>query len=29
MIKIINGLLTTTEGEVLINGMKPGIETKK
>ena len=29
MIKIMNGLLTTTEGEVLINGMKPGIETKK
>lgn len=29
MIKIMNGLLTTTEGEVLINGMKPGVETKK
>lgn len=29
MIKIMNGLLTTAEGEVLINGMKPGIETKK
>lgn len=29
MIKMMNGLLTTTEGEVLINGMKPGKETKK
>ncbi len=28
-IKIINGLLTPTSGEVLINGNKPGIETKK
>jgi ABC-2 type transport system ATP-binding protein len=28
LIKIINGLLTTTEGEVLINGSKPGPETK-
>lgn len=29
MIKMMNGLLTATEGEVLINGMKPGVETKK
>lgn len=29
LIKIINGLLTPTSGEVLINGNKPGIETKK
>ena len=29
MIKMMNGLLTTDEGEVLINDMKPGIETKK
>ncbi|MBR3309517.1 MAG: ABC transporter ATP-binding protein [Lachnospiraceae bacterium] len=28
MIKILNGLLTPTEGEVLIDGMKPGIQTK-
>ncbi|HHY81120.1 MAG TPA: ABC transporter ATP-binding protein [Clostridiales bacterium] len=28
-IKICNGLLTPTEGEILINGHKPGIETKK
>lgn len=28
-IKIINGLLTPTSGEVLINGNKPGVETKK
>ena len=27
--KIANGLLTPTSGEILINGMKPGIETKK
>lgn len=27
--KIANGLLTPTRGEILINGMKPGIETKK
>lgn len=29
IIKLINGLLTTTKGEVLINGKKPGIESKK
>ena len=29
MIKMMNGLLTTDEWEVLINDMKPGIETKK
>jgi len=28
LIKILNGLLTPTEGEVLINGNKPGVETK-
>ena len=29
MIKMINGLLTPTSGEVLIDGMRPGIATKK
>ncbi len=29
LIKLINGLLVPTEGSVLINGMKPGVETKK
>ena len=29
LIKLINGLLTPTSGEILINGMKPGVETKK
>lgn len=29
LIKIINGLLTPTCGEILVNGMKPGIGTKK
>lgn len=29
LIKLINGLLTPTKGEVLINGIKPGIESKK
>ena len=29
MIKLINGLLSPTSGEVLIDGMKPGIETKQ
>jgi len=29
LIKIINGLLVPTEGELLINGTNPGIETKK
>ncbi len=28
-IKILNGLLTPTSGELLINGNKPGIESKK
>ena len=29
LIKILNGLLTPTAGKVLIDGMEPGIETKK
>ena len=29
LIKLICGLLVPTQGEILINGMKPGIETKK
>ena len=29
MIKLINGLLEPTSGQVLINGVAPGIETKK
>ena len=29
LIKLLNGLLTPTEGSVLINGMAPGVETKK
>ena len=29
LIKIINGLLTPTSGTVLVNGMAPGVETKK
>jgi len=29
LIKMINGLLTPTSGSVLINGMAPGVETKK
>lgn len=29
LIKIINGLMAPTSGEVLINGKKPGVETKK
>lgn len=29
LIKLINGLLTPTSGEVFVNGMKPGVETKK
>ncbi len=29
LIKIINGLLTPTAGEVYIKGQKPGVETKK
>ena len=28
MIKLINGLLTPTEGEILIRGMAPGVKTK-
>ena len=29
LIKLANGLLTPTEGEILIDGMYPGVETKK
>lgn len=29
MIKLANGLITPSSGKVLINGMEPGIETKK
>lgn len=29
LIKLINGLLTPTKGEILIMGNKPGVETKK
>lgn len=29
LIKVINNLLTPDEGEILINGLKPGIESKK
>lgn len=29
LIKLVNGLITPTSGEVLINGKKPGIESKK
>ena len=29
LIKLANGLLTPSSGEILINGNKPGIETKK
>ena len=29
MLKLINDLLTPTSGEILINGKKPGIESKK
>lgn len=29
LLKLANGLLTPTSGEILINGMKPGVETKK
>ncbi len=28
-IKILNGLLTATSGKIFINGMEPGVETKK
>jgi len=29
LIKLINGLIVSTEGEVLINGLAPGIESRK
>ncbi len=29
LIKLINGLLTPTEGTILVNGAAPGVETKK
>lgn len=29
LIKILNGLLTPTSGKIYINGMEPGVETKK
>lgn len=29
LIKLLNGLLVPTEGRILVNGMNPGIETKK
>jgi len=29
LIKLANGLLTPTSGEILINGMKPSVETKR
>ncbi len=29
LLKLANGLLTPTSGEILIDGMKPGVETKK
>jgi ABC-2 type transport system ATP-binding protein len=29
LIKLANGLITPTSGEIRINGMKPGLETKK
>lgn len=29
LIKLINGLLTPTEGSILVNGEAPGVETKK
>ena len=29
IIKLLNGLLTPTSGEVLINNLKPGVESKK
>ena len=29
LIKLLNGLLVPTEGHILVNGMNPGIETKK
>lgn len=29
LIKLINGLLTTTDGHVMVNSLAPGVETKK
>ena len=29
LIKLLNGLLVPTEGHILVNGLKPGVETKK
>ncbi len=29
LIKLINGLLTPSEGEIEVNGMKPGVQTKR
>lgn len=29
LIKLANGLLTPTSGEILVNGLKPGVDTKK
>ena len=29
LIKLINGLLQPSAGSILVNGMKPGLETKK
>ncbi|NLJ41517.1 MAG: ABC transporter ATP-binding protein [Clostridiales bacterium] len=29
LIKLLSGILTPTKGEILINGIKPGVETKK
>lgn len=29
LIKLINGLLVPTSGELLVNGLKPGVESKK
>ena len=28
LIKMINGLLTPTSGELYVNGLKPGVETR-
>lgn len=29
LIKLLNGLLVPTEGHILVNGLQPGVETKK
>ena len=29
LIKLINGLLLPTDGQILVNGLKPGVETKQ